>query len=224
MKRVENSGRFVSCAVVGLLAVVLTGCMTSRGVCTIHVNGDARRVATRDHYAISQIREQTKDGQTVAVHSNWRMREMLDGPRAVAELMSYAPGTFAESGVPVTVTFRNWRKVAPLHWSIVPCMLTLGICPYFQHEESHSDVIVTRDDGHGSVSFSYDENDDWKVSILFAFGSIPYPEKTVTKNEFQAVGHGDVLSRSLLEGIGKGMTVVLSNQEKDSSLTKVQNK
>ena len=224
MKRFESNGMFVVCAA-GLLAVVLSGCMTSRGLCTIHVNGDARRTETKSHYAISQIREQTEDGRSVAVHSNWRMCEMLDGPRAVAELMSYAPGTFAENGVPVTVTFRNWRKAAPLHWSVVPCMLTLGICPYFQHEESHSDVIVTRDDGRGgNVSFSYDESDDWKISILFAFGSIPYSEKTITKNEFQAGGHGDGLSKSLLEGIGKGIAVVLSDQERASSLKEVQNK
>lgn len=195
------------------VSLALTGCMTSRGICSIHVNGDARHPAAVRHYGISQIREQLSDGRTVAVHSNWRMREMLDGPRAVAELMSYAPGVLAEDGVPVTVTFRNWRKQAALDWTIVPCLLTLGICPYFQHEEIHAEVEVSRNDGCGRAAFSYDESDDWKMSILFAFGSIPYSEKTVTMNEFQSVGHGDVLAKSQTEGLAKGIATVLSGLE-----------
>ena len=214
MKRFESNGIFVVCAA-GLLAVVLSGCMTSRGLCTIHVNGDARRTETKNHYAISQIREQTEDGRSVAVHSNWRMCEMLDGPRAVAELMSYAPGTFAENGVPVTVTFRNWRKVAPLHWSVVPCMLTLGICPYFQHEEFFGDVEVALDaEPSEKVSFSYVEKEDWKISFLFELGSVPYEKRVVGRNEFQSCGHGDVLSKAHLEGLAHGIAASLAELER----------
>ena len=197
-------------AVAGL---ALAGCMTSRGICSVRVDGDARRPTAERHYRISRIHEVTADGRTVPVHSNWRMREMLDGQAAVAELSSYAPGVLAEDGIPVTVTFQNWRRQAPLHWTVVPCALTLGICPYFQHEYIHSEVVVSRDDGKGSAMFTYDECDDWKMSILFAIGSIPYPEKTVTMNEFQVVGHGDVLAKSQLEGLGKGIATVLSGLE-----------
>ena len=187
--------------------------MTSRGVCTVHVNRDARRLASERHYGISRILEQTADGRVVPVHSNWRMREMLDGPVAVADLMSYAPAVLAESGIPITVTFRNWQKRAPLHWSVIPCVLTLGICPYFQHEDVHSEVVVSRDDGGGSAVFSYDESDDWKMSVLFAFGSIPYSEKTVALNEFQSVGHGDVLSKAHREWLARGIATALSELE-----------
>ena len=215
----------VARALVALSCLLPAGCMTSRGVSSVNAPGDVSRPVTARCYRIAQIQERMPNGQMANVHSNRRMREMLDEADELDELSSFVPGVFADDGIPVVVTFANWRTVFKPDWTMVPCFLTLGICPYFQHEESHSDVVVTRDDGQGgSVSFSYDECDDWKISILFAFGSIPYSEKTITKNEFQAVGHGDVLSKSLLEGIGKGIAVVLSDLEKGPSRKDVQSK
>jgi len=195
----------------------LAGCMTSRGVCTVKAPGEVARATTRNRYRIAHIQERLADGRIVDVHSNRRMREMLDDTFGVEELTSYAPGVWATDGIPVTVTFVNWRNTFDVHWSIVPCVLTLGICPYCHHEDIVSRVEVSRDDGGGSVAFEYAEGDDWKISFLFACGSIPYSEKVLSRNEFQKCGSGDVLSAPHMNGLAHGMAAALAELERQSA-------
>jgi len=169
---------------------------------------------TRNRYRITHVQERLSDGRLVDVHSNRRMREMLDGPFKIDDLTSYSPGVWASDGIPVTVTFVNWRNTFDVHWTIVPCILTLGICPYCHHENIRSRVEVSRDDGRGKASFEYSESDDWKMSFLFACGSIPYEEKVLARNEFQECGWGDVLSRPHMNGLAHGLAAALSEMER----------
>jgi len=212
----SSHGLIVASAVALFAGAALTGCMTSRGICRVSAPGEVRRPVTRNHYRITQIQERLADGRIVNVHSNRRMREMLDQSFDLEDLMSCTPGVWAKDGIPVTVTFVKWQNDFGFHWSIMPCILTLGICPYCHHEEIYSRVEVSRDDGKGSGSFAYAERDDWKMSVLFALGSIPYDEEILARNEFQLCGHGDVLNKPHIDGLAHGIAAVLSEMERQA--------
>ena len=202
-------------ALIALACFLSAGCMTSRGISSVNAPGDVSRPVTARCYRIAQIQERMPNGQMANVHSNRRMREMLDEADELDELSSFVPGVFADNGIPVVVTFANWRSVFKPDWTMVPCFLSLGICPYFQHEEISGDVEVSLDaDPSAKVSFSYSESEDWKISFLFALGSVPYEERVIGRNEFQACGHGDVLSRAHLAGLAHGIAAALAELER----------
>ena len=202
-------------ALIALACFLPAGCMTSRGISSVNAPGDVSRPVTARRYRIAQVQERMPNGQKANVHSNRRMREMLDGADDLGELTSFVPGVFADDGIPVVVTFYNWRSVFKPDWTMLPCFLTLGICPYFQHEEFFGDVEVSLDaDPSAKVSFSYVEKEDWKISFLFELGSVPYEERVVGRNEFQACGHGDVLSKAHLEGLAHGIAASLAELER----------
>lgn len=200
---------------IALACLLLAGCMTSRGISSVNAPGDVSRPVTARRYRIAQVREKMPNGQMANVHSNRRMREMLDGADDLDELASFVPGIFTDDGIPVVVTFSNWRSSFKPNWTMLPCFLTLGICPYFQHEEFFGDVEVSLDaDPSANVSFSYVEKEDWKISFLFELGSVPYKERVVGRNDFQSCGHGDVLSKAHLAGLAHGIAASLAELER----------
>lgn len=195
-------------------AGVLSGCMTSRGICAVKASGEVGRASTRDRYRISHVQERLPDGRLVDVHSDRRMRDMLDESSEMDELVSYTSGAWSGDGIPVTVTFSGWRNTSDVNWTIIPCILTLGICPYFHSEEISARVEISRDDGRGCAEFAYSERDSWKMSFILACGSIPYSEQVLSRNEFQRCGHGDVLAEPHREGLSHGIVAALSEIER----------
>ena len=62
------------------------------------------------------------------------MRNAVGSYAAMERIIHTCPGVFERNGEEIIVDILSFRKTADYQWTVVPCLLTVGICPYFQRD------------------------------------------------------------------------------------------
>lgn len=200
-----------------LLLSFFCGCMTSRSRCEMfyenHVDviSSAAEVDTARKYKIREVRMDA----CASAAGNSVMRKAAGSFPAVERIMYTCPGVFENDGEEVFVDIVSLTKRSGFRWTAVPCILTVGICPYFQRDEINltADVSFVSDPSR-KARFSCRIVDDWKISFLFQLGSIPYSDEVLKSSRIGKRGSGDVTIDVWREGIAVGVAKALREIEK----------
>lgn len=211
MKRISRFLFFI-CAV-----FVFGGCMTSRSQCEItyvdqgEVISSSAEVNTHKKYRIREVR--MNDCSTAEDDSV--MRNAVGSYAAMERIIHTCPGVFERDGEEIVVDILSFRKTTDYQWTVVPCLLTAGICPYFQRDTTAITAEVSLIlDSTKKARFSCRFIDDWKISFLFQLGSIPYSESALKKSRIGKRGIGDVSVDVRREGLANGIAKALLEIER----------
>lgn len=191
--------------------------MTSRSRCEVvygnhaDVISSAAEVDTVRKYRIREVRMNS----CASAAANSAMREAAGSFPAVERVMHTCPGVFENDGEEILVDIVSLSKNSSLQWTAVPCLLTLGICPYFQRDEIRltADVSLVSDSSR-KARFSCCIVDEWKISFLSQLGSIPYSDGVLETSRIGKRGHGDVSADVWRSGIAVGVAKALREIEK----------
>lgn len=203
---------FLICAV-----VVFDGCMTSRSQCEIayldqgEVISSSADVNTQKKYRIREVR--MKDCFTAEDDSV--MRNAVGSYAAMERIIHTCPGVFERDGEEIMVDILSFKKDSDYQWTAVPCLFTVGICPYFQRDRTSITAEVSLiSDPAKKARFSCRFVDDWKISFLFQLGSVPYSESALKKSRIGKRGIGDVRVDVRREGFATGIAKALLEIER----------
>lgn len=211
MKRISRLLFFI-CA-----GFVFGGCMTSRSQCEIiyvdqgEVISSSAEVNTHKKYRIREVRM----NDCFAAKDDSVMRNAVGSYAAMERIIHTCPGVFERNGEEIIVDILSFRKTADYQWTVVPCLLTVGICPYFQRDTTSITAEVSLiSDSTKKARFSCQFIDDWKISFLFQLGSIPYSENALKKSWIGKRGIGDVSVDIRREGFANGIAKALLEIER----------
>lgn len=200
----------------GVMSMLLVGCMTSKSRCEIEYNdfrsviSVASEVNTERKYRIREVRFTP----AVSTGDDSIMREMAGSFDSLERIMHTCPGVFESGGDEVFVNIVEHKRDSRHMWTMIPCILTVGICPYFQQDDTFVTAEVSLvDDPSRKARFKYREIDDWKVSFLFQLGLIPYPEGELGTSRIGKRGSGDVSLDVHREGFAVGIAKALKEIE-----------
>lgn len=193
------------------------GCMTSRSRCEVEyekpgdVISSSSEINTECKYRIREIRT----GSCVRAGADGVMREAAGTISAVERIMHTCPGVFERDGEEVVVDVVSYERDSSFTWTVVPCILTAGICPYFRRDDVRVTAEVSLiDEPSKKTGFSCRFVDDWKISFLFQLGSIPYPAGALESSRIGRRGHGDVTADVRREGLANGIAKALRELER----------
>lgn len=204
---------------VALAAVApITGCMSSRSRCEIQYENTAvvipapAEVNTGRKYTIREIRGQPRAlSRTAPV-----LREVADSIALKERVMQTCPGVFEREGSEIFVDIVSCSTSSAHRWTAIPCFLTVGICPYFQKDDTEvtAEVYLVSDPSK-KARFTYRLVDDWKISFLFRLGSIPYTADILENVSIGKRGHGDISGEVHREGFAVGIAKALKEIERN---------
>jgi hypothetical protein len=130
--------------------------------------------------------------------------------------MHTCPGVFENDGEEIIIDIISHNRDSSHVWTWIPCFLTVGICPYFQRDDTEVMAEVSLiSNPSKKARFSYHQVDDWKVSFLFQLGSIPYSEGILESSRIGKKGAGDVSIEVHREGFAVGVAKALKEIEKN---------
>lgn len=199
--------------------VLITGCMSSRSRCEIQYENTAvvipspAEVNTSQKYTIREIRGQPR----TLSHAEPVLREVADSIALKNQVMQTCPGVFEREGSEIFVDIISCSTRKAHQWTAIPCILTVGICPYFQKDDTEVTAEVSLvSDPSKKARFTYRLVDDWKISFLFRLGSIPYTASTLENASIGKRGHGDVSGEIHREGFAVGIAKALKEIERNN--------
>ena len=186
--------------------------MTSRSRCEIvyadqcDVISSSAEVNTQKKYRIREVR---MNGCFMAEDDSV-MHKAFGSYSAMEQVVHTCPGVFERNGEEVVVNILGFEKATDYRWTLLPCLLTAGICPYFQCDRTFITAEVALiSDLAKKARFSCRVTDDWKISFLFQLGSIPYSESALKKSRIGKRGPGDVSVDVRREGFANGIAKAL---------------
>lgn len=193
------------------------GCMTSRSWCEVEYENpsvvipSASEVSTRQKYVIREIRA----GSHPSLRDDSVLDEVVGSIASSDRIMHSCPGVFERDGTEIFVDIVSCSRDSSLQWTAIPCFLTVGICPYFQEDDTTviAEVSLVSNPSR-KVRFSYRLVDDWKVSFLFQLGSIPYPGGILEHARIGKRGNGDISGEVHREGFAVGVAKALKELER----------
>lgn len=201
----------------GLLSVLVCGCMTSRSRCEVAFENaktaisSAAEVNTKQKYRIREIRA----GAAAYALEDAVMGKVVGSLNSVQRIMHTCPGVFEREGTEVFVDILSHQRTKSHCWTAIPCLLTVGICPYFQRDDTIVSAEVSLvSDPSKKARFTYREIDDWKISFLFQLGWIPYSDGVLSKSRICKRGRGDITDEVHREGLAVGVAKALGEIER----------
>ena len=202
---------------VSLGLAFLCGCMTSRSRCEVEYENpsveipSAAEVNTIRKYAIRNVRT----GSCPSLIDDSVIDEVSGSLDSAERVMHNCPGVFEHNGKDIFVDIVSFSRNSSHRWTAIPCILTAGICPYFQKDETTVTAeVATVSEPHRKVRFTYRLIDDWKISFLFQLGSIPYPESALDNTRIGKRGFGDISGDVHREGFAVGTAKALKELER----------
>ena len=193
------------------------GCMTSRSRCEVKYENpsveipSSAEVTTMRKYAIRNVRT----GSCPSLNDDCVINEVAGSLSSAERIMQSCPGVFEHDGHGIFVDIVSCSRDSSYRWTAIPCLLTVGICPYFQKDETTVTAeVATVSDPHRKARFSYRLVDDWKISFLFQLGSVPYPEGALDNARIGKRGPGDISGEVHREGFAVGVAKALTELER----------
>lgn len=202
---------------ISFVLAFICGCMTSRSRCNVEYKSPTEEISsgadvnTVQKYTIRKVRTNSYP----SLIDDSVISEVAGSISSAERIMHSCPGVFEQNGNGIFVDIISCSRTSSYRWTAIPCLLTAGICPYFQNDETTVTAeVVAVSNPNRKVRFSYKLIDDWKISFLFQLGSIPYSEGALRNARIGKRGSGDISPDVHREGFAIGVAMALKELER----------
>ena len=213
----------------------IAGCMHERRAYFVSVEGGIKPITTRNRYTLVDAKHKGVTANVDLMAGNmYKMRFTNEG------LRKFQPNVFSNDGIRIVLDYKKLNnRTLGSALGAIPCVLSLGVLPLFNHWEQKSRCSLNiLDNPDASVSFEYYQAMDSALTLLSPLSFLFYNgDADVSNSDANYTTYQTHIRQSFLEGsdtdmyvsgseetLAYGIAALLKKMEDDGLIVETNNK